>query len=180
MKVSVDIQTDIYLLLKMPLGVTTKQSGNEKYCLIQTCKFIGTIGLDASSSNRITGLIQARRASTFCLEPESCCCYQWSCPKFINVCQQIQCYLLTVTKINLVWPLGFSFGKLVPNDAAVVRNLECNFICTVGWERMHIHNMNGRHSTFWLKLDLLTISGKMLHALNNGISKVLLAVALHS
>lgn len=111
------------------------------------------------------------RAKTFCLESEICCCYHWLCPRIINVWHQVQFHSVTVTEINLVWSLAFSLGKLIPNDAAGLKNWEFKFIFSAGWRRMHIYNTNSKLSTFWLPVFYYLLPVAKLHALSNIISK---------
>lgn len=95
---------------------------------------------------QIINLIQAFfiRANEFCLQSEICCFYHWLCPRIINIWRQVRFYLVAVTEISLVWSLAFSLGKLIPNDAAELKNWEFKFTFSAGWRRMHIYNRNSK------------------------------------
>ena len=110
------------------------------------------------------------RANTFCLESEICCCYHWLCPRIVNIWHQVQFYSVTVTEINLVWSLAVSSGKLIPNDAAGLKNWEFKFIFSGEWRRMHIYNMNSKLSTSWLSVFYYLLLVTKLNALCNSVS----------
>lgn len=115
-----------------------------------------------------------RRANTFCLQSEICCSYHWLHPRIMNIWHQAQFYPVTVTEINLIWSLAFSSGKLIPNDAAELREWEFRFIFFAGWRRMHICNMNSKLSTSWLPIFYYLLPAAELNAIRNSISRYFL------
>lgn len=115
--------TNSFLLPRRTESIVTKQSDNRKDSLLlhvrsseYNCVRCFICKSDHSFNPRLF-----IRANTFCLESEMYCCYHWL-PRIIDIWLQVQFYSVTVTEINLVSSLAFSMGKLIPNDAAGLKN----------------------------------------------------------